>query len=132
MKPALILYLVIFAFYIVFARQPDYFDGQFATGAIHFVRDSAAKAILPKAFFTAGKKEYVADAAYLFRNFKEGERVKLIYDTSKPGNAAVYSLWGYWIRWGEILFSLAAFAVMYFIAVSITSHPSPESLIDLA
>lgn len=70
------------------------------------------------------------NAAYLFKSFKEGETVPVIYEETQPTKAAVYTLWGYWFRWGELLFSFIVIALGLFAATSITSNPTPEALIE--
>lgn len=130
LKSAIILYVVIFGCYIIFARQPDYFDGQLTTATIHFTKDEKTNAVVPKAIFKANHKEYAVNAAYPFRSLHEGDTIKLIYETSQPEKAAVYGWWGYWIKWGEALFSVCGMTAMYFIAISITSNPTPEALIE--
>ena len=97
---------------------------------IHFIKDSSTGKIQPFASFLYDKKIYSVNASYLFRNFTEGQRVPLIYETSQPNKAAVYSWWGYWITWGETLFSTILLVLFYQVAVAITKNPSPESLIE--
>ena len=129
-KTALILYIVCFSLYVLFSRQPDYFDGEMNVAVIHFTKDSTGNQQQPYAVFQSGKKTYSVNAAYLFRSFTKGENVPIIYETSQPEKGAVYSLWGYWVTLGETLFSFVLLVLFYQIAVSITQNPSPESLID--
>ncbi|MDR0794285.1 MAG: hypothetical protein LBE82_13335 [Chitinophagaceae bacterium] len=132
MKPLVILFFVCFGLYVWFSRQPDYFDGQFTTGIIHFAEDSAAKKIIPRATYTlVDKGVFSINADYLFNDFKEGEKVKIIYDTAKPENAAVYSVWGYWINWKEVLACIAGYILLYYGALKITQNPSAEALKEL-
>ncbi len=128
-KIAIILYLTCFSSYILFTRQPDYFDGEKPKAIIHFIKDSATGKSQPLAFYSLDKKTYSVKAAYLFRSFKEGDQVTVIYEASEPEKAAVYSLWGYWITWGELFFSIMLLIVLFRIAIAITKNPSPESLI---
>ena len=128
-KTILPFYIICFALYIFFTRQPDYLDGQFATGIIHYIKDSTQKP-LAKVFFTIDEKTYAANAAYSLRNFKENETVAVIYDTSNPANAAVYKWWGYWLRWNELIASILIPLVLYYAAKAITANPTPETLIE--
>jgi len=128
-KLIVILYIVCFPVYILFSRQPDYFDGEFTNGTIHFAIDSVKK-LQPYAVYSVDEKKYSANAEYLFKHYKEGENVRVIYEASQPEKGAVYSVWGYWLRWGELLFSILLLVVMYRAAVAITSNPTPESLIE--
>lgn len=129
-KIAIILYLTCFSVYILFSRQPDYFDGELTVAKIHFINDSTSNTLTPFAFYTLNKKNYSIDASYLFRNLQEGEKVDLIYEVAKPEKGAVYSWWGYWLTWGEILFSIGLLIAMFYIAVSITSNPTPEAVME--
>ncbi len=128
-KAVFILYIVCFGFYVLFSRQPDYFDGEFAIATVHFVKNSSNKTV-PEIFFNVDNKKNSADAGYIFRSLKEGEKVDIIYDTSKPSNAAVYSVWGYWLTWGELLASVVLLLALFQIAVAVNKNPSPESLIE--
>jgi len=129
-KAALILYITCLALYILFSRQPDYFDGEMNVATIHFIKDSTSGNMQAFAVYSTGKKEYSVHADYLFRSFKEGGRVQVIYETSQPEKGAVYSWWGYWITWGEMLFSIVLLVLFYQAAIAITKNPSPEALIQ--
>ena len=125
-----ILYLVIFSSYILFSRQPDYFDGEFAPAAIHFTKDSVSQKLLPMAYFSVGLTRFTIDADYLFRSFKEGEKVEVIYELSNPKKAALYLFWGYWITLAEIVSSIIIWLVLFQIAVGITKNPTSEALVE--
>lgn len=129
-KSAITLYLTIFVLYVFFSRQPDYMDGVFTYGSIHYINDSAKNSSNPVAVFTVSKKEYRVNPGYLFRKFIENEKVEIIYENADPAKAAVYSWWGYWIRWQELLFSLLVLIASMYAAISITKNPTPESLIE--
>jgi hypothetical protein len=79
-KIAIILYLTCFSLYILFSRQPDYFDGELTKATIHFIKDSATNKILPYAFYRTDKKDYSVNADYIFRKFTEGEKIDFIYE----------------------------------------------------
>ena len=124
------LYITCFGLYILFSRQPDYFDGEKTKALIHFIKDSATGKLYPAAFYTINKISYSVDAACLLRSYTEGEPVSIIYEASQPEKAAVYSLWGYWFKWSEILFSLVLLVGMFQVAIAITRNPTPESLLE--
>jgi hypothetical protein len=128
-KLIIILYVVCFPIYILFSRQPDYFDGELTNATIHFANDSTRK-LQPYAVYFLDEKKFSVNAAYLFRHYREGENVRIIYEASQPEKGAVYSVWGYWFRWGELIFSILLLIIMYRAAVAITSNPTPESLIE--
>jgi hypothetical protein len=127
-KLIIILYLICFPVYIFFSRQPDYFDGEKTNAVIHFHNDSIEHNKQPFAVYTVNKNNYSIKAAYLFRSYDEDDKVTVIYEASQPAKGAVYSVWGYWLRWGEILFSIIFLVVMFRIAVTITGNPTPEAL----
>jgi hypothetical protein len=121
--------VVCFPIYVLFSRRPDYFDGELTRGTIHFTNDSTNQ-VQPFAVYSVNEEEYSVNAAYIFKHYNEGEVVRMIYEASQPEKGAVYSIWGYWLRWGELLFSILLLVVMYRAAVAITSNPTPESLIE--
>jgi len=125
-----ILYLVIFSLYVWFSRQPDYFDGEFAPATIVMVEDSATQKEVAKASFTVGKMAYQVNADYLFRSYKSGDRVEVIYELSNPKKAAVYAFWGYWLTMGELVASIIMWLVLFQVAVGITNNPTPEALLE--
>jgi len=126
-KSIVFLYLVVFSSYVFFSRQPDFMDGEKATAIIHSQKNNNAEAI-PMALFTLNKVVYTVNADYLFRNFKEGTSVTVIYENANPEKAKVYSWWGYWFTAGELAFSIIILLISYFAAQSITSNPTPDAL----
>ena len=129
-KLVIILYLSCFAIYILFSRQPDFFDSDTTKATIHFLQDSLSKKQEPFAQFAVNRMLYQIPAGYNFRNLHEGETVNIIYENEKPSHAAVYTFWGYWITAGELFFSIGLIIVMYYIATAITANPSPEAVIE--
>ena len=115
---------------MLFSRQPDYFDGVKDIAIIHFIADSVTNKLQPFATYRFDKKNYAVSANYLFRSYKEGEPVTVIYETSQPEKGAVYNWWGYWITWGETLFSIVLAVLFYQVAIAITKNPSPEFLTE--
>lgn len=129
-KSVTILYLVCFACYLIATRQPDYFDGEKAPATIQWLADSASGYSIPKAVFHDGRKEYAVDARYVFRNWQNGEKTEVIYETDHPEKAVVYAFWGYWLSWGELLGTIVIYFALFQVAVSVTSNPTAEALVE--
>jgi hypothetical protein len=110
--------------YILFSRQPDWFDSEMSNGTI-IKTDSGWQAA-----YNIGTVIHYAPAEYLFRQLEQNEKVKVIYEVSQPEYAAVYSWWGYWIRWQEILLSLIVFIGLYYVAIALNSNLTPEALME--
>ena len=70
------------------------------------------------------------NASYPLRSLHEGEQVAIIYEASQPQKAALYRIWGYWLRWGEILASLVLLIGLFQISKAITNNPTPEGLMS--
>jgi len=127
-KSVLTLYIVIFGLYILFTRQPDFFDGEKTPATVHFLVDSSSKELQAFASFSLLKKQYKIPIQQTFTRFTENETVQLIYETEHPQKAKLYTFYGYWITWQEIIASIVLCFVLFQIAVGITNNPSPESL----
>ena len=128
-KAIIPFYIVCLVSYIFFTRQPDYQDGEFTTGIIHYV-PNRNKESLPKAIFSTYDSKDTIDAYYPLRQLKEGSRVKIIYDTTNPSKAAVYSWWGYWLKWDELLASILIPFILLYTAKAITASPTAEALVE--
>ncbi len=129
-KSVAFLYIILFSAYLVFTREPDFIDGVKASATILSQYDAATKADRLKAQFSNGKNQYSVSTDYPLRNVLKNEQVKVIYEPNNPEKAVVYAVWGYWIRWDELLISLIGYFGLFWIAVSITSNPTPEALIE--
>lgn len=114
----------------MFTRQPDYFDGEKVPATIQQIQDTASGKMMFKAVFNTGTKVYNIDPYYVFRNLNEGEKLTVIYETGSPEKGAVYSAWGYWITWGELVMSMILCVVLFQVAVAVTNNPSPEALAE--
>lgn len=125
-----ILYIVCFACYLFFTRQPDYLDGEKAPAVIHWMQDSASGRNIPKAVFNDGHKMYAVDARYFLQNLEEGDRVQVIYETDQPERAVVCRFWGYWLTWGELIATVVIYIGLFQIAVSVTRNPTAEALME--
>jgi hypothetical protein len=128
-KSVTILYIVCFATYILFTRQPDFFDGEKAPAVIHWLTDSTGQKI-PKAVFSEAGLVHSIDARYFLRDLPEGKQVEVIYENGKPGHAAVYAFFGYWMSWGELAATVLIYIALFQIAVAVTKNPTPDSLIE--
>lgn len=126
LKSVIILYLVVFSTYIYFSRQPDYLDGEFAEAKIHYSQDKKQMIAL----FVLNSSPIIINADYIFRSYKEGEIVTVIYENTEPQKAKIYSWWGYWITSSELIFSVILLTASYFVAHSITQNPTPEALTE--
>jgi len=130
LRSVFILYLICFGCYILFTRQPDFFDGEKAPATIQNVYDTVGKQTIPAAVYQANGNWYHADARYFLRSVVVGQKVTVIYETATPETAAVYTFWGYWIGWGELLFSVIGNVLLLQIAYSVTTRPNAQSLQD--
>jgi hypothetical protein len=130
LRSVFILYLICFGCYILFTRQPDYFDGEKAPATIQNVYDSVVQQTIPAAVYQAGGMWHHTDARYFLRPVKLGQKVTVIYETATPETAAVYTFWGYWLGWGELLFSVIGYVLLLQIAYSVTTNPNEQSLQD--
>lgn len=97
---------------------------------IHWMYDSSSARTIPKAIFRTDKKNYAIDARYVLRQWKEGDKVEVIFEKEDPSKGAVYQLWGYWIRWQELIGSVIALIALFQVAVAITKNPTPEAIMD--
>jgi hypothetical protein len=114
---------------VFFTRRPDYQDGEFTIGIIHYIKNSSQKP-LAKAIFSLDKIQDTINAAYPFRILKEGQNVTIIYETAEPSKAAVYAWWGYWLQWDELLASVLIPFILLLAAKAITAGPTPEALVE--
>ena len=130
LKNVVILFLVIYPLYVLFTREPDYFDGEMYRATIHYVYNFKHQKEKAVAVFSIEHHTYSIPAGYLFRSLTEGETVPVIYEASAPEKASLYCVWGYWVRWKELLFFIGMSIFFYLLAVNITSHPTPESLLE--
>ena len=126
LKLLLSLYFTCYFCYIFYTRVPDYFDGEtvMATIKINSTTNNTF------ANYTIDSKQYQISADYPLRKLKDGESVELIYNPSKPEIAAVYSLWGYWFTWGELIMSVVLLLGLYKLATSITQNPTEQAIKD--
>lgn len=127
LKSVFILYLICFGCYILFTRQPDYFDGEKAPATIQNVYDSSLQQTIPAAVYQVNGRVYYTDARYFLRSLARKQKVRVIYETATPETAAVYTFWGYWMGWGELLFSVIGYVLLLQIAYSVTTNPNAQS-----
>ena len=130
LKNVAILFFIVYPLYLLVTREPDFFDGEMYRANIHYVFDSLHHQKQMTAVYAIEHHTYSINAGYPFRSFSEGEKVKLIYEASAPEKASLYCVWGYWIRWKELLCFVVMSVFFYVLAMNITSHPTPESLLE--
>ncbi|MEO8713003.1 MAG: hypothetical protein ABI405_12805 [Parafilimonas sp.] len=122
-KKIIPFYIICFVLYVLFSRHPDFQDGEITSGNIHYIKDSTQKTVA-KAIFSIHKLQDTISAAYPLRYLKEGQNVKIIYETSDPSKAAVYAWWGYWFQWDEISESIFITVILLYSAKAITAKPA--------
>jgi hypothetical protein len=130
LKAIIPFYIICFSLYVIFTRQPDYQDGEFVPGIIHFIKNNKTQKPEPKAIFSVDNLQDTVNAYYPLRNLKEGEHVNIIYETSQPSKAAVYKWWGYWLQWDELLASVLIPFILLHAAKAITAGPTPEAVVE--
>ena len=118
------LYIICFGCYVLFTREPDFFESEKITVSIIDSNNHY------KANYIIENRTYTINANYLFKRFKNGEKIAVLYNPQKPQLANVYSVWGYWLRWEELLVSIFLIIGLYYLATSITQNPNPESLLQ--
>lgn len=126
-KIAAIIFIACYFLYAVFTRRPDYFDGNIIPAEIHHLKDAVSSSTFPYAFYIVDGKKYTINARYIFKNYSENQEIKIIYEASKPSQGAIYSWWGYWIKWEELLPFIIIYCVLFFGAVSITNNQTDDS-----
>lgn len=129
LKAIIPFYIICLALYILFSRQPDYQDGEFTSGIISYTTDSGGKTF-PVANFSVSKTQFTINASYPLRRLEEAQSSTIIYETNNPAHAAVYSWWGYWLQWDELLASILIPFVFLYVAKAITARPAPEALLE--
>ena len=130
LKNVVILFFVVYPLYVLFTREPDYFDGEMYRANVHHIHDPVYRKEKTIAVYTIEHRTDTIAADYPFTSFAEGEQVPIIYETASPANASLYYVWGYWIRWKELLWFILMFIFFYVLATNITSNPTPESLLE--
>lgn len=120
-KVVFTLYVVCYACFIFYTREPDYFDGEIAKGTITFINQK------PIATYKVSNNVYSINTDYLFKTWHSNETVNIIYNPAHPEKACVYSIWGYWFTWGELLLSSILLFALYQLAVGITQNPAENN-----
>jgi hypothetical protein len=120
----LVLYLVCYGCYIFYTREPDYFDGEKTFGTVNVLNDSSI------VLYKVDTLQYQFTTKNYFNHFANNQKVEVIYQTTKPQNAAVYSFWTYWFNLKEFLVSLLFLFGCYYIAVELNMNPKDENVDD--
>ena len=124
-RSAAILFIVCFACYLLFTRQPDYFDSEFTPGKVVLL-DTAD---LHKKFveYPVGKEKFiVAIDGWGASQVSNGEKVQVIYNPSTPSEGSMYSFFAYWLKLSELLISATIFILLFVGAIFITGENQPE------
>lgn len=122
-KTILTFYLVMFGIYVLFSRQPDWFDSELYPATIHAVTDARNTNKVYKAVYTYNSMEFSVEAAYPLRVLAEGDKVEVIFEYNNPRKASFYAWWGYWIKWEELIVSAILCIVLFQIAVAVNINP---------
>lgn len=125
------LYLVCLFCYILFSRDPDYFDSEFAQATLVLKKDSyTLKDALTAEFSDGYKQFYVGDILDNYSGHRQGDKITVIYEPKNPRGAKQYSFRKYWMTIQEFFWSLLLLAVSWSAAYSITQNPTPEALLE--
>jgi len=122
------LYSVCFILYIIYSREPDFFDGEKMPATIHYSIDSISQKTVAKAVFISNNVKYAVDASYFLRHLSENEKVEIIYLEDKPAKAKVYKFWGYWLTWQETITSLGLLILLFQITLALNKNPHTSNL----
>jgi hypothetical protein len=123
-KTITLVYLVCFSIYLVYSRDPDFIDSETYPARIQYVQGQ------PQAVFTYGGARYQVPATTGPGRLTAGEAVTVIFSPAEPAKGKLYSFFGYWFRWQEVLGSLVAYILLFLVARSITQNPTPEAVIE--
>lgn len=122
-KAVIILFLTCFSLYVLFTRQPDFFDSEITLGTIKVENNQ------PHVIFIEHSVEYkIQLEKYFWDSFQENGPVKIIYSVANPNEAAYYSLFHYWLLWKEILLSIVVFLILFFGAIAINKNTENETI----
>ncbi len=125
-KAVAFLYIIVFGCYVLFTREPDFFESETTDAYIIKQKDTL------RAQYIVNDSTYKIPLDYVFLNVKESETATVVYNKANPQSARIYSVFGYWIRWKELLFSIIGFVVLYGFAAAITNNPTKEALAEEA
>lgn len=125
LRTILLLYVVCFGSYVLFTREPDYFESEKITVPVKISNSNYT------ADYNIENKIYSLDANYLFRTYNSGDKIIVIYNPDKPKQASVYTAWGYWFRWQELIVSTILIFGLFYLATSITFNPNADALSKL-
>ncbi len=137
-KTAIILYLATFGIYLLFTRQPAYFEADYSKGIV-VAKNGLDTSVLHKFHlapngnpiikFIEGSETYYfnSEKYFLQSALQPGQRVEVIFDPGDLSKANVYSFWGYWIEPSELLTSLFGFALLFGIARGITGKSTDQN-----
>ncbi len=123
LKPLLFFYIICFGCYVLFTREPDYFDSETIPAVIKLKKFKQNT----MATFLISDTVVNINADYIFRSFTNHEKVIVIYNPSSPEKGSIYSLWGYWFKWTELVVSVLLLIGLYQLSISIIKNPEAEA-----
>jgi hypothetical protein len=137
-RTASILYCIAFAVYVLFSRNPDYFESETTRGTI--INPNTLDAAVLKKFhltvddypvviFAEGTETYYFNGSdnYFLTAIKPNETVRVIFNPGDPKQACIYRFWGYWINADELLYSVMGFAILLGVAILITGKNDTDN-----
>lgn len=121
-KGIIILYLVCFGTYVLFSRVPDYFEGAFVPGTVEDASfaDGRNEPRLVVRYKVGSQAYHYYSSTWRISRYQKGEKVMMIFDPSQPDRSALYTFFGYWIKWPELFFTAGFFVVFFLAAKTIT------------
>jgi hypothetical protein len=131
-KAAVILYLVCFFCYVLFSRNPDYFEGEFVRGVVSKASYSPKekRPELVVNYQVGSEQLQYKTNMWFLSSYNRGEIVTIIYNPANPSVSCIYAFIGYWIKWPEFLFTAGFFSILFIAAKSITGQNSTENDLD--
>ena len=124
-KAVVILYIVCFGCYLLLSRFPDYFESDFIKGTVqaNSFSDAEKEKSLIISYKVGSELLHYQTNMWLWKDYNIGDKVTMIYNPSIPQMASVYSIFGYWIKWPELIFTAGFFILLFLIAKYITGNP---------
>ncbi len=126
-QAAAILFIVCFSCYILFTRQPDYFEAEFTPGKVVLpdTTDIEIKAVE----YPVGQEMYtVPIEGWGASQVSNGEKVTVIYNPTIPSEGSLYTFFAYWIKLPELLAGATVFSLLFVSAIFITGKNQPDDL----
>lgn len=142
LRTVIILYFVCFSAYILFSRQPYYFDSEQTPGTVVeavALSDSIQRANqvvtgdYPIVQFAVGSETFYYNGTHnYFQHYwiKPTGKIEVIYDPGDPKKADILGFFGYWVNMDELVFTFVVFVVLLGVAIAITGKHKESPSID--